>query len=146
MDDPPTHIPTTRCQEPDPAPLAERSACLLLEVTPDGWKGLYCFQGRETPAETAAYLNSHYPDGLSRLRPLGDLITLGSAPSECERMDEDGDYEPARDPDYPPPAWEHWDDLMDMWTAVHVVLHFVVRWRADLGWEAVSIGGRPLSV
>ena len=86
----------------------------MLEVTPDGWKGLYCFQGRETPAETAAYLNSHYPDGLVRLYPLGDLITLGSAPAACERMDEDGDYEPARDPDYPPPAWPDWDEALDI--------------------------------
>ena len=119
-----------------------RSTCLLLAETPEGWRGLYCFQGRETPAETAAaYLNSCYPDGLVRLYPLGDLITLGAAPEECERMDADGEYAPARDPDYPPPAWPDWDEALDMWMAIHGLVHFAVRWRRITGWEAVVFGG-----
>ena len=27
---------------------------------------------------------------------------------------------------------------VEMWTAIHVVTHFMVRWRAGIGWKAVS--------
>ncbi len=94
--------------------------------------------------ETAVFLNRHYPDGLTSLLPLGDLVTLGGHPEACDRMDEDGDYGPARDTEYPPPPWPDWDEAMDLWTAIHMVVDFVARWRRESGWEAVSIGGRPL--
>jgi len=78
------------------------SSCLLLARRLSGWTGLYCFQGREGAPETVAYLNRHYPDGLARLLPLGDLVALGGRPGLCDAADSDGEYPPARDPNYPP--------------------------------------------
>jgi len=132
--------------DPEDAPLsvldAPAAPCLLLEEGPEGWSGLYCAQGREGPEETADYLSARYPDGLTRLRPLGDLAALGGHPESCDAMDSDGEYGPARDPDYPPPAEPTPRAACAVWaglkTPAFVCLYAGGRWRLA---DAL---GRPL--
>lgn len=121
----------------DREPLPQRrtaAACLLLEEGPDGWTGLYCAQGREDGAETAAYLNRHYPDGLARLLPLGDLAALGGAPARCPRMDADGDYLPARDPAYPPEPEPTAREACAIWHSLHPMVDFSCLYAPGAGW------------
>ena len=61
---------------PDPLAALPISAvrfepCLLLEQDGDGLRSsLLCSRRREDALTTLAYLRTHYPDGLARLRPL----------------------------------------------------------------------------
>ena len=116
--------------------------CLLLEEGPDGWSGLYCAQGREGPEETADYLSARYPDGLARLRSLGDLAALGGRPESCDAMDSDGEYGPARDPDYPPAAEPTPQAACAAWAGLKSPA-FVCLY-ANGSWRLADARGRPL--
>ena len=129
--------------EDAPLPLASAppSSCLLLEEDSDGWTGLYCFQGREGAPETAAYLNRHYPDGLARLFPLGDLVALGGRPGLCDAADSDGEYLPARDPNYPPTGATA-EEVCAAFGAIKTDIRFACLYEPATGrWRATSARG-----
>jgi len=76
------------------------------------------------------------------LRALGDLAALGGRPESCDAMDSDGEYGPARDPDYPPApeptsraACAAWAELK---TPAFVCLY------AGGCWRLADARGRPL--
>lgn len=130
---------------PVTAPLPQRvtaSACLLLAKGTDGWTDLYCAQGREDALATRAYLSRYYPDGLARLQGLGDLVALGGTPGQCPRMDEDGDYLPARDPAYPPAPQADLAAVCEAWHLLHPVLDFVCAFTPEEGWRTWDAWGQ----
>lgn len=136
-------------QTPDPLPDSEPlpqcltlTACLLLARGADGWTGLYCAQGREDAPATRAYLSRYYPDGLARLQGLGDLVALGGTPGQCPRMDEDGDYLPARDPEYPPAPQADLAAVCEAWHLLHPVLDFVCAFTPEEGWRTWDAWGQ----
>ncbi len=117
---------------------------LLLEQTPEGWAGLYCYQGRENAEETLAHLALHYPDGLARLQPLGDLITLGGTPEHCEAMEADGEYAPARDPEYPPATEPDLHQACVIWNRLKAATYACL-YLPGAGWSLADPWGRPLA-
>jgi len=125
-----------------PAALHDGEQYLLLENGQEGWSGLYCHQGREDAEETLAYLNARYPDGLARLRPLGDLLALGGTPGYCEAMNTHGDYLPSRDPDYPPAPEPELHDACAVWNAIKSVTRTCLH-EPDAGWRLADAWGRP---
>jgi len=111
-----------------------RAACLLLAPAPEGWVCLYCAQGRWDAADTCAYLQQYYPDGLLRLREAGcALAGLGAEPALCPVL-----MEPGEGPDLPAVADLH--EAVDYASCCHPVVNFVVVFAPQEGhWHAYDI-------
>jgi len=118
--------------------------CLLLSEDRWGVQGLYCMLAREGVEATLAYLAAHYPDGLARLLPLGDLLVLGPTPESSESLNSEGDYLPAQQADYPPAGQPSLSAACAAWQAVKPQLDYACCFHPGVGWRGYNAWGAPL--